>query len=86
MGKDNKNTLVLVLIVVIVLLLGFLGYLFLIRPAISGLVTQGYNQGTQYAILTIAQQAAQCPPAGVPLTIGDQKITLAAMECYQQKV
>jgi flagellar basal body-associated protein FliL len=84
MAKNKKNLLVIALVVVVVLLVGFLGYLFLIRPALSGLVTQGYNQGYQTAVLTVAQQTAQCPTAGVPLTIGDQKITLFAAECYQQ--
>lgn len=82
MVKDNKNILVLSLVLVVVLLLGFLGYLFLIKPALSGLVVQGQNEGFQYALGSIAQQAAQCQT--VPITVGDKTINLIAVECLQQ--
>jgi len=85
MGKDNKNILVLVLVLVIVLLLGFIGYLFLIQPAISGLVVQGQNEAAQYIVSSIAQQVAKCPTEGVPLTIANQTINLVALECYKQQ-
>ena len=85
MVKEKRDILVIGLIVVVVLLLGFLAYLFVVRPALNGLVTQGQNQGYQYAILSIAQQAATCPTTGVPLTVGNQTISLVALECYQQQ-
>ncbi len=78
--RENKNrVVVLSLIAVIVLLLGFVGYIFLIRPSLTGLAVSGWNQGQQYTILTIAQQAAQCQQ--VPLTVGNQTINLIALEC-----
>jgi hypothetical protein len=85
MVKEKRDILVLSLVIVVVLLLGFLAYLFLISPALSGLVNQGQTEGYQYAILSIAQQAATCPTDGVPLTVGNQTMTLVALECYQQQ-
>lgn len=84
MGKDKRDKVILVLIVVIVLLAGFLSYLFLIRPALSGLVAQGQSQGVEYAITYLAQQLIECPSTGVPLTYQNQTMNLVALECYQQ--
>lgn len=80
--RDGQKTkvLILILVFVIVALLGVIAYAFALRPAISGYAVQAQNQGIQYAILSIAQQAAQCQQA-VPLTIGNQTINLVAMEC-----
>lgn len=81
--RENKNkVVVLALIAIIVLLLGFIGYTFLIKPAFTGFVTRGQNEGVQYAILSIMQQAATCQT--VPLTFGNQTINLIAVECLQQ--
>ncbi len=83
MVKEKRDVLLLSLVIVIVLLLGFLAYLFLVTPALNGLITRGYNQGAQEAILTIAQQVATCQQ--VPLTVGNQTINLIAVECLQQQ-
>lgn len=83
MVKEKRDILVMSLVIVVVLLLGFLAYLFLINPALNGLVTRGQNEGYQYAMLSLAQQAATCQQ--VPLTIGNQTITLFAVECLQQQ-
>ncbi|VVB82274.1 Uncharacterised protein [uncultured archaeon] len=82
MAQDKKNFLVLALVIGIVVLLGVLAFIFLVNPALNGLVVQGQTQGYNYAILTIAQQVATCKP--VPLTIGNQTINLIAVECLQQ--
>jgi hypothetical protein len=83
MVKDKRDKLVLALIVVIVLLMGVLGYLFLIKPAISGFVTSNQNQGVQYTIAAIAQQAATCKQ--VPLPVGNQTMNLIWVNCLQQQ-
>ena len=85
MVKEKRDILVLSLVIALVLLLGFLGYLFVISPALNGLVTRGQTEGYQYAVLTIAQQAAACPTAGVPLAVGNTTMSLVALECYQQQ-
>lgn len=82
MGKDKRDRLIFALVVVVVLLLGFLGYLFLIRPALSGLVVEGQNQGVQYTVVSIAQQAATCKT--VPLTLGNETMELVWVKCLQQ--
>lgn len=83
MKKDRRNILILILILVIVLLLGLISYALLIRPALSGLVIEGQNQGYSYAIASLIQEAATCQP--VPVTFGNQTINLIAMECLQQQ-
>ena len=84
MVKDKRDKLVLALIVVIVLLMGVLGYLFLIKPAISGFVTSNQNQGVQYTIAAIAQQAATCKQVSLPLG-GNQTMNLIWVNCLQQQ-
>ncbi len=82
--KENKTrTLILILILVVVILSGVILYTLLIRPALNGFVIAGQNQGYEYAILTIAQQAATCQP--VPLNIGNnQTMELLWTRCLQQ--
>lgn len=83
MAKDKRDLLVLGLIIAVVLLLGILVYLFLVQPALSGLVVQGQNQGMQYTVLQIAQQASTCQT--VPLTVGNnQTMELIWVQCLQQ--
>jgi hypothetical protein len=83
MVKEKRDKLVLALIVVIVLLMGVLGYLFLIKPAISGFVVSNQNQGVQYAILSIAQQAATCKTVSLP--VGNQTMDIIWVKCLQQQ-
>ncbi|VVB82766.1 Uncharacterised protein [uncultured archaeon] len=82
MGKDKRDKMIFILVAVVVLLLGFIGYLFLIRPALSGLVVQGQNQGVQYTVLSIAQQAATCKTVSLP--VGNQTMDLVWVKCLQQ--
>jgi len=84
MVKDKKNIVIISLSVIVTILLFTLGYFFLIRPSINNLVIEGQNYGYQYAVYTIAQQAASCPNTGVPLSVGNTTINLVALECYKQ--
>jgi hypothetical protein len=84
MGKDKRDKVILALVVVVILLAGFLSYLFLVQPALSGLVAQGQNEGVEYAIAYLAQQLVQCPSTGVPITYQNQTMNLVALECYQE--
>ncbi len=81
MAKDKRDKLIIALVVVIVLLLGFLAYLFLIRPAISGYVVQAQNQGIQYTIYSIAQEASTCKTVSLP--VGNQTMDLVWVKCLQ---
>jgi len=83
-NKDKRDFLIKILAVVVILLLGVLCYVFLISPAINSYAVKAYNQGVQTAIITIAQQAAQCKQ--VPLTVENQTINLFAVECMQQNI
>ena len=82
MAKDKRDVLVLSLFLIIVLLLGVVGYTLLLKPAISGLVTQERNQGIQYTITAIAQQAATCKTVSLP--VGNQTMDLIWVNCLQQ--
>lgn len=83
MVKEKRNKFILGLILTIVILLGVIGYIFLLNPAINGFIVQQQTLGAQYGIqntiLTIAQQAAQCKV--VPLNVGNQTINLVAVGC-----
>ena len=78
--SSNKR-LIIVLVFIIILLLGVIGYLFLIKPSINGLVVQGRNQGYAYAIYSLMQQASACQP--IPLYFENQTVTVIAVECLQ---
>ncbi len=82
MKEENKTKkLILLLIGVIAVLLGVIAYLFVLKPTLNGYTIKAQNDGVQYAVLTIMQQAAQCKQ--VPLTFGNQTINLIAVECLQ---
>lgn len=82
MIKEKKDVLVIGLIVVVVILLGIILYTFVIIPRLNSLVVTGQNQGVEYAVGTIFQQATSCNT--VPLTYNNQTINLIAVECLQQ--
>ncbi len=78
--KENKTrVLVLSLILVIVVLLGFVLYMFVIKPTFTGQVINAQNEGYVYAFAQIMQQASTCQP--VPLTLGNQTIQIINIEC-----
>ncbi len=81
MKRDRRNILILILVIIVVLLLGLIGYVFLIKPAINGLIIQGYNQGVTSSVTYLMQQAATCQP--IPVSIGNQTVNLIAVECLQ---
>lgn len=83
--KENKNKtrlIIGILFFVIVVLLIVLIYAFVIRPVFTGKIVKAQNRGYEYAFIQIAQQAATCKQ--VHLRIGNQTITLIAVECLQQ--
>jgi hypothetical protein len=86
MVKEKRDILVITLILVIVVLLGFLGYMFVVAPAINAKVVdwanQGYNKGVQDAVVAIAQKATTCQQ--VPLSIGNQTLNIVAVDCLKQ--
>ncbi|MCL5018513.1 MAG: hypothetical protein M1416_01965 [Candidatus Pacearchaeota archaeon] len=81
MGKDKRDKLILALVLVIATLLIVLIFIFVITPAINGMIIKGQNDGYTYALLTIMQKAAACEQ--IPLTLENQTINLIAIECLQ---
>ena len=78
----NSKRTIGVLIFIVVVLAGIVAYTLGVKPAISGYVIDAQNQGVEFAILSIMQQAATCQT--VPLTFGNQTINMIAVECLQQ--
>jgi hypothetical protein len=79
MEKNKTRLLIWILVAVIVLLVGFIGYVFAVQPAITGYAVDRQVEGFQYAILSIMQQATTCQP--VPLVAGNQTINVIAIDC-----
>jgi flagellar basal body-associated protein FliL len=77
--KKSRKGLVITLIIILVILLGICAYLFLVKPYLENLVKDSAQYGIQYAIYTIMNEAGQCKE--VPLTIGNNTLTLIAKEC-----
>jgi hypothetical protein len=86
MKNDRTPKLILVLILVIVLLLGFVGYMLLIRPAITGNAVRLQNEGIILAVDTIIQNVAPPQCGSIPLTTGDTVVNVIAVECIPQEI
>lgn len=78
---SKKNVLITLLVVVIVIMAAVLVYTFLIRPGITGYAVDNYNQGIEFAIVSIIQQAEPPRCQIIPLTFEDRTINLVAAEC-----
>jgi flagellar basal body-associated protein FliL len=78
---DKKKVLITLLVAIIVVMAAILVYIFVIRPTINGYVISGQNQGYEFAIVSIMQQALTCQP--VPLTFENQTINIIATGCLQ---
>ncbi len=77
MKEDKTKRLVFVLIAVIVVLISVILYVLVIKPAITGNAMNLRNEGLQYAVNSIMQQASQCQP--VPLTSGETTMMVMAV-------
>ena len=58
MKRDRKDVLILVLVLIVVILIVVVGYVFLVSPALNGLVIKGYNQGQVDTINAILLQVS----------------------------
>jgi len=80
--KEDKSKILIAVLALLVLVLGtVVAYSFAVKPVINGYATNAQNQGVQYAVLSIMQEAAKCQQ--VPLTFGNQTINIVAVECLQ---
>lgn len=79
--KDKRDKLILVLVFVIILLVGILAFVFLINPALNGLVVRGQNEGYNYAVQKIFSMASQCQE--VQLNLENQTIKLISVDCLE---
>ncbi len=80
--KSRTNLIIGILIIIIVILAMFLVYVFVVKPQITSYVIKGQNQGVEYVILSIMQQAETCQP--VPLIAGNKTINMVAIGCLPQ--
>lgn len=81
MGKDKSGVVIGVLVLLVLILGGLVTYSFVAKPVINGYAVQSQTQGYEFAILQIAQAAAQCQQ--VPLRVGNQTLNIIAVDCLQ---
>ena len=79
---NRTRILITVLVLIIVVLAGIVVYSFLIKPQISGYVTNKQIEGANLVLTQIVNTVVQCQT--FPLPIGNQTIHLVALECLQQ--
>ena len=87
---DKTKVTIAVLIAVVVILASIVIYAFIVSPRISGYIIEKQQQGYDYAVINIAQIAAQCQEP-IVLPIGQdeegnvQVRNLIAIECYPDR-
>ena len=77
--KDKRDVLIWVLVLVLAALLIVLAYVFLVKPAITGMVLDYYTAGQSDAIYSIIEYAKTCQQ--LPLTHGNETVNLIAVNC-----
>lgn len=77
--KDKRDVLIWVLVLILVALLVLLAYIFLIKPAITGMVTEYYYAGQSDAISSIIEYSKTCQQ--LPLTYGNETVNIIAVNC-----
>jgi len=80
--KDKRDVLILGLGIVVILLAIVLCYIFLVQPALNGLVVEGYSIGQEETVSYIMEYAKTCQQ--LPLTYNNETVNLVALECYQE--
>ena len=77
--KDKRDVLIWILVLVLAALLIALAYVFLIKPAITGMVSEYYYAGQSDAIYSIIEYAKTCQQ--LPLTYENETVNLIAVNC-----
>jgi hypothetical protein len=78
--QRNKTVWVMgILILLIVILVGIVSYVYVLKPVVNGYTISAQNQGVEFAVVSIMQQASSCQQ--VPLTFGDQTMNIIAVGC-----
>jgi hypothetical protein len=77
--KDKRDVLIWILALVVVVLLIVLAYIFLVKPALNGLVVEGYYMGQNEAVSSIIEYTKTCQQ--LPLTYGNETVNIIAVNC-----
>jgi hypothetical protein len=77
--KDKRDLLIWILGIIVVGLLLLLAYIFLVKPALNGLVVEGYYMGQEEAVSSIIEYAKTCQQ--LPLTYANETVNLIAVNC-----
>jgi CHASE3 domain sensor protein len=87
MAKEKKDILVITLVLVVVLLIGFVSYMFLIKPAMNAQVVkwanQGYGQAQVDMINSMLSQLQQKGYVLLPTGEGNETIALVVYQGQQ---
>lgn len=82
MADRSTKTVIWIMLIVILVLLLFIGYVFLVKPAYTGFVTNqqiaGYQVGYQQVVNNMLTQLQQT--GYVQLNVGNQTIILAPVQ------
>ncbi len=84
MERDNSKFALRALVLLVVILSALVLYSFILKPVINGYIVKSQNEGIEYAIVTIAQKAANCEE--VPLFVGNQTVTVVSLDCLRQEI
>ncbi len=84
MRKDKRDILIIALIFVIVVLVGIVSYVFLIKPALNGLVVSGYNQAQVDVLNAILLQVQQTGYVQIPISENQSIILVPYQDSSQQ--
>jgi hypothetical protein len=77
--KDKRDLLIWILGIIVVGLLLLLAYIFLVKPALNGLVVEGYYMGQNEAVSSIIEYVKTCQQ--LPLTYGNETVNVVAVNC-----
>jgi hypothetical protein len=87
MAKEKRDILVICLVLTVVLLIGFISYMFLIKPAINAnainWANKGYNQAQIDMINSLLSQLQQNGYVLIPTGNGNQTIALVPYQPQQ---
>lgn len=84
MQWNKRKWFIGVLVLVILILGAMVIYSYVAKPILSKYEINAQNQGVEFAVLSIMQQAASCQE--VPLIFGNQTMNLIWVECPNRQV
>ena len=86
MERDNAKFALRSLVLLVVILSALVLYSFILKPVINGYAISSRAMGIEDTIISIVQATSPPNCQSVPFTVGDNSVTLVALECLQQEI